>query len=188
MTFEKTSSDFAQFLNTNSIEESGCAFAVMLIKNNEICCGIVGDCRCQIMKYDKEWCVTEWANVHRLSNPVEMERIAQCEGELKQFEDQQGNVQGHTRLYQKNERKPGLVATRVFGSARLQQLGVTAQPDMYYKRFDECDKIFFVGSDGLFEYMEYLEVAEILIKNQEKKDIVKACIEVCAKADKNYRR
>lgn len=86
-----------------------------------------------------------------MDNPIELNRIKEANCDIKHQEDQYGNIFGHPRIYFKNKNKPGLISTRVYGDTQLSNIGIINDPEIFQKSFDPCDKIIFMGSDGLFE-------------------------------------
>ena len=62
----------------------------------------------------------------------------------------------------KNEDVPGLAMTRAFGDATAHSVGVTAEPEMNEYSFTKEDKVVVIASDGVWEFLENIDVAKIV--------------------------
>ena len=65
-------------------------------------------------------------------------------------------------MWLKNEDIPGLAMSRSFGDQVACRVGVNAVPEVTELRMTPQDKVIILASDGVWEFLENQEVAEIV--------------------------
>jgi serine/threonine protein phosphatase PrpC len=62
----------------------------------------------------------------------------------------------------KSEDIPGLAMSRSFGDLVAQKVGVNAVPELSNVRLGPRDKVIVIASDGVWEFLENIDVANIV--------------------------
>ena len=83
-------------------------------------------------------------------------------GRIDSFRDQNNNPLGPLRVWLKNEDVPGLAMTRSFGDSVSHSVGCNALPEMGEYTFTKDDKVVVIASDGVWEFLENIDVARIV--------------------------
>ena len=99
---------------------------------------------------------------HKPDDPDEAKVINSKNGRIDSYRDQLGNQIGPMRVWLKNEDIPGLAMTRSFGDAIAARVGVNAVPEIKEFTLTTDDKIIVLASDGVWEFLENQEVANIV--------------------------
>lgn len=99
---------------------------------------------------------------HKPDDPLESEVILKAGGRIDSYRDQLGNKVGPERVWLKTEDIPGLAMSRSFGDQVASRVGVNAVPELGFRRLKPTDKVIVIASDGVWEFMENSEVAEIV--------------------------
>ena len=66
------------------------------------------------------------------------------------------------RVWLKHEDVPGLAMTRSFGDGVAHSVGCNALPEMNEYEFSKEDKVVVIASDGVWEFLENIDVAKIV--------------------------
>lgn len=66
------------------------------------------------------------------------------------------------RVWLKNENLPGLAMSRSFGDGTACKVGVHAEPEIKVFELSPEDRIVVIASDGVWEFMENQQVANIV--------------------------
>ena len=99
---------------------------------------------------------------HKPDDPDEAKVINAKNGRIDSYRDQLGNQIGPMRVWLKSEDIPGLAMTRSFGDAIAARVGVNAVPEIKEFTLTTDDKIIVLASDGVWEFLENQEVANIV--------------------------
>mmetsp|Transcript_3026 Transcript_3026/g.5108 ORF Transcript_3026/g.5108 Transcript_3026/m.5108 type:complete len:239 (-) Transcript_3026:430-1146(-) len=108
-------------------------------------------CACQALTRD-----------HKPDDKDEAERIYANNGRIDSYRDQNGNPLGPLRVWLKSEDVPGLAMTRSFGDAVAHSVGCNAEPELDEYTFTKDDKVVVIASDGVWEFLENIDVAKIV--------------------------
>jgi serine/threonine protein phosphatase PrpC len=99
---------------------------------------------------------------HKPDDALEAERILQHNGRIDSYRDQNNNPLGPLRVWLKTEDVPGLAMTRSFGDQVAHSVGCNAIPEMSEYTFAKDDKVVVIASDGVWEFLENIDVARIV--------------------------
>ena len=99
---------------------------------------------------------------HKPDDPIEAKVIHAAGGRIDSYRDSHGNKVGPERVWLKNEEIPGLAMTRSFGDQVACRVGVNAVPEISELRMTPSDKIIILASDGVWEFLENQQVADIV--------------------------
>ena len=99
---------------------------------------------------------------HKPDDPEEARVILSNNGRIDSYRDQLGNQIGPMRVWLKNEDIPGLAMTRSFGDAMAARVGVNAVPEIKEFTLQPEDKIIVLASDGVWEFLQNQDVANIV--------------------------
>ena len=83
---------------------------------------------------------------------------------------------------------PGLAMSRAFGDLVASYVGVSAYPEIKETKLNENDAYIVIASDGVWEFLENKEVAEIIYEYYIKGNAEKAAEEVVREAYKRWRK
>ena len=99
---------------------------------------------------------------HTCKDDREHRRILQYGGRVERLA---GDI-GPLRVWLRNENSPGLAMTRSLGDFIAKSIGVISTPDI--QSFELVNKyyVIVIGSDGLFEFLNSTEIAEIVWGNK----------------------
>ena len=65
-------------------------------------------------------------------------------------------------MWLKTEDVPGLAMTRSFGDSMAHSVGCNAEPELSEYAFSKDDKVVVIASDGVWEFLENIDVARIV--------------------------
>jgi len=99
---------------------------------------------------------------HKPDDKDEAQRILDNNGRIDSFRDQNNQPLGPLRVWLKNEDVPGLAMTRSFGDSVSHSVGCNALPEMGEYTFSKEDKVVVIASDGVWEFLENIDVAKIV--------------------------
>jgi serine/threonine protein phosphatase PrpC len=99
---------------------------------------------------------------HKPDDPEEMEMILKAGGRIDSYRDHAGNKVGPERVWLKTEDIPGLAMSRSFGDQVATRVGVNAVPELGNIRLMPEDKVIVIASDGVWEFLENQDVANIV--------------------------
>lgn len=140
----------------SQFEMSGtCAISAMLI--DRVCYVInLGDSRAVIGgKLIDNLFAIQMSIDHKPSLTEEMERVKKCGGEVKSMGDSGG---GPMRVYKANDTNPGLAVSRSLGDCYGHECGVSEEPQVSYRVLDDSDEFIVMGSDGIWDVMNSVEI------------------------------
>lgn len=175
-TFAQTNEEVANI--GHDVRFSGSTCVSLLTYGRNLYLGNVGDSRAIIVKaaeaqeggkfailrkLTQEECTCEQlTRDHKPDDPDEMEVILNAGGRIDSYRDSQGNKVGPERVWLLHEDIPGLAMSRSFGDQVASRVGVNAVPELFFRRLGPGDKIIVMASDGVWEFMENQEVADIV--------------------------
>ena len=99
---------------------------------------------------------------HKPDDKDEAERIIKNNGRIDSYRDQNGNPLGPLRVWLKTEDVPGLAMTRSYGDSVAHSVGCNAEPELDEYTFTKEDKVVVIASDGVWEFLENIDVAKIV--------------------------
>ncbi|CAI2359825.1 unnamed protein product [Moneuplotes crassus] len=165
---------------------SGSTCCALLIYEKKIFCANVGDSRCILIRIPnlkqrlaenshssrvqkssedaKELKITvlELSRDHKPDDHDERERIESNGGEIQSYINSKGICVGPKRVWVKNHNFPGLAMSRSFGDEIASRVGVSACPEIKETTLTHEDAYIVIASDGVWEFLENKEVAEIV--------------------------
>jgi serine/threonine protein phosphatase PrpC len=99
---------------------------------------------------------------HKPDDRDEAERIHANNGRIDSYRDHNGNPLGPLRVWLKSEDVPGLAMTRSFGDTVAHSVGCNAEPELDEYTLTREDKVVVIASDGVWEFLENIDVARIV--------------------------
>lgn len=95
----------------------------------------------------------------------ELKRIQNAGGEVRRIADEFGNPLGPYRVWVKGKSTPGLGMSRSLGDKVASSIGVIPNPILNsFKIYPDLDQFIIIGSDGLWDVMENIEVVNFVEK------------------------
>lgn len=143
----------------------------------------VGDSRAVIGSkgFDTKFAI-QMSTDHKPSNPEEHERIIKMGGEVTNVKDGQ---YGPYRVYKNNgDSVPGLAVARTFGDLIGHECGIVETPQISFKNIDSQDEFIVIGSDGVFDVMNSVEIIGYVFERIEevgRERIAEEIVEECRK-------
>jgi serine/threonine protein phosphatase PrpC len=80
------------------------------------------------------------------------------------------------RVWSKEGKWPGTAFTRSIGDTKAKELGVCADPEYTKVRISQDDKMFVLGSDGIFDFISNEAVADIVSEYSDPSEACKALV------------
>ena len=121
---------------------------------------------------------------HKPSLPEEMERIKKSGGEVKNMAEGGGPM----RVYKLNDPNPGLAVARSLGDCYGHECGVSEEPQVSYRILEETDEFIVMGSDGIWDVMNSVEIVGYIferttdkVNRVDKDKIAEEVVEECRK-------
>ncbi len=93
--------------------------------------------------------------------PLEMKRINEAGGEIKQMVDKYGNKAGPFRVWFPQKNYPGLAMSRSLGDRKGKGCGIISQPEFIEYQINNYSKYMVIASDGIWEFIGNEEVRNI---------------------------
>jgi len=144
---------------------SGTTLNTVLILGSQLVCANVGDSRAIIGTWsNKVWSVRAISQDHKPDQPEECERIIKMNGRVANQKDNEGKSIGPARVWKKEKDIPGLAMSRSFGDKVAKEIGVIWTPSITSINLNKNDKIMVIGSDGIYDQLNNLQVIEIVSK------------------------
>jgi len=169
--------------NKEMYELSGtCAVSVLVI--DKLCFVVnLGDSRAVIgSKSGETKHAVQMSVDHKPNNIEEQERIIKMGGEVSNDRDGGG---GPYRVYRNNgDLAPGLAISRSLGDLMAHECGVSEIPQISYKNIDTNDEFIVIGSDGIFDVMNSVEIVGYIFERVDevgKDRIAEEVVEECRK-------
>ncbi|CAD8091990.1 unnamed protein product [Paramecium primaurelia] len=163
---------------------SGSTLTVLLIRENTISCGWVGDSRAILVKKNQNNLnVIELSMDHKPHLENERQRIEQNGGVVDTYHLPNGAPIGPSRVWAKGAQFPGLAMSRSLGDTVAAAIGVSQTPDIKSLEIDNKEDIFIVlGSDGIWEFLDNQSIAEMVYPFYQKNDVQGACQKIIQEA------
>lgn len=129
---------------SNAALNSGSTASILLIKENQLCIGWVGDSLALIVADANKTNgyrtgIRYMTKMHRVSNEDELKRIKQANGQV-----QDGYVVDATA-------KNGIAVTRTLGDIDMHQYGCISDPQIARMSLQKHDAVIIMASDGLWD-------------------------------------
>ena len=126
----------------------------------------VGDSRAIIVRHENgdpsNYKTRALTRDHKPCDPEEAKVILKAGGRIDSYRDNAGNKVGPERVWLKTEDIPGLAMSRSFGDKVASMVGVNAVPEIGELRMTPEDKFIILASDGVWEFLENEDVADIV--------------------------
>ncbi|CAI2359381.1 unnamed protein product [Moneuplotes crassus] len=196
---------------------SGSTCCSLLIIGKRIYCGNVGDSRCILIRIPnlkdqathkeqnpysnsnsmeesgeevKELQITvlELSRDHKPENKDEKERIESNGGEIQPYLNDKGKQVGPMRVWVKSQNFPGLAMSRSFGDQVASYVGVSVYPEIKETTLTPDDAYVIIASDGVWEFMENREVAEIVYEYYAQGNAERAAEEIVREAFNRWKK
>ena len=155
------------------IQLSGTTCISLLFCEDRIISANIGDSRAIKCFYDSntnKWRYIPLSRDHKPSEQDEARRIKECKGIIHPYVDDDGKYIGPDRVWNEGEELPGLAMSRSFGDEIAKEVGVYSEPEVKIFPYNNNDKFVVIASDGLWEYVNNNEVADIVGKYHEMND------------------
>lgn len=147
---------------------SGSTCITVLIRDNTVTCGNVGDSRAVLgRKISGIWTSVPLSVDHKPEMRAEYDRIVKAGGEVTISKIVHS---GPPRVYLKGAPFPGLAMSRSMGDDFAKGLGVTSDPDLTTTRLSKDDKFLILASDGVWEFLTNQEAVQIVGEFAEERD------------------
>lgn len=179
--FKKVQKQMAR--NREWYELSGsCAISALIIDKFLFCINL-GDSRACIGSkgFDNKFAIQVSID-HKPNNFEEQERIVKMGGEVTNVKD---GSYGPYRVYKNNgENVPGLAIARSLGDLIAHECGVSEVPQISFKNIDSQDEFIVMGSDGVFDVMNSVEIVGYVFERLEevgRERIADEIVEECRK-------
>jgi serine/threonine protein phosphatase PrpC len=143
---------------------SGSTAVVTFMESRRLIVGWVGDSRAMIVKQvPRGMKAVMLTRDHKPTLPAEKERILACGGRVERLCDGYGRAIGPARVFIKEANVPGLAMSRALGDNIAQTVGVLPEPETaVYDLNPSFDRWLIIASDGVFEFVDNQEVAEVV--------------------------
>lgn len=152
-----------------------------------ICCN-VGDSRAILIKENKD--IIELSQDQKPDNENEKKRIESMGGIVSQCNDlyDDGKIGGPFRIWIKGCDYPGIAMSRSIGDKIAHGIGVINEPEILLFNLDENSKYIIIGSDGVWQYLNNIDILDIIYDENKEKEISKeyVCKSIVSKAKKKF--
>ena len=171
--------DFISQSFGNKCDLSGSTCVSLIYSPDKIITANVGDSRCVMGKcFNGIWTAQNLTRDHKPSEADELERIKNYGGRVEAMKDENNNYIGPQRVWLKDTNTLGLGMSRSFGDKIGSNVGVISNPEIMEWFLTEEDKFIILATDGVWEYMDSLEVISIIKKHYYSGDIKSAAEEI----------
>lgn len=165
---------------------SGSTCVTVLMRENMLACGNVGDSRAVLGRRSaKGWGAVPLTVDHKPELREEMQRIVSAGGEVCVSKMAHA---GPPRVYMRGALFPGLAMSRSMGDMLAHSIGVSSAPDLFLTSITQDDKFVIVASDGVWEFISNLEAVKLVGSHWEEGDAAKACGHLISEAQIRWRR
>ena len=147
---------------------SGTTVLVVMVSTDSITSAWLGDSRAvmgSIRLAERELDVVALSKDHKPDIPSERRRILKAGGVVKHLKDENGKKCGPLRVFKPSSTVPGVNFSRSMGDEVIHRYGVSSEVDCLTQKRSPNDRFLVVASDGIFEFMDNLQVAEIVYKS-----------------------
>ena len=152
-----------------------------------ICCN-VGDSRAILIKENKD--IIELSQDQKPDNENEKKRIESMGGIVSQCNDlyDDGKIGGPFRIWIKGCDYPGIAMSRSIGDKIAHGIGVINEPEILLFNLDENSKYIIIGSDGVWQYLNNIDILDIIYDENKEKENSKeyVCKSIVSKAKKKF--
>lgn len=161
---------------------SGSTAVVTFMESRRLIVGWVGDSRAMIVKHvPRGMKAVMLTRDHKPTLPAEKERILACGGRVERLCDGYGRAIGPARVFIKEAYVPGLAMSRALGDNIAQAVGVLPEPETaVYDLNPAFDRWLIIASDGVFEFVDNQEVAEVVQGCKTADEACRVVVEVAA--------
>ena len=165
---------------------STCILLFQLGKNLISC--NVGDSRAILIKENKE--IIELSHDQKPDNESEKNRIENMGGIVSQCNDlyDDGKIGGPFRIWIKGCDYPGIAMSRSIGDKIAHGIGVINEPEILLFNLDENSKYIIIGSDGIWQFINNIDILDIVYEENKEKEISKEniCKKIINKAKNKF--
>ena len=126
-------------------ELSGTTASLVLLTRQYMCTAGVGDSKgVLVCSNENRLSPIVLQEVHNLASTSVKERIEKAGGRVEPMSNNVGKYVGPPRVWLKDSNSPGLVMSRSLGDTVAHGIGVTAEPEVYFRELDGTE-MFLVG-------------------------------------------
>lgn len=157
---------------------SGTTLIALLITPKEAICANVGDSRAILGGMLESKGMTfhlPLSRDHKPELPEEATRIKTAGGRIEPYKDERGQPLGPYRVWLNKLQIPGLAMSRSIGDSVAQTVGVSSEPELIVHEWRPHDNYVVLGSDGLFEFLPSVTVAQLVMPFFNHQDPIGAC-------------
>ncbi|CAD8178147.1 unnamed protein product [Paramecium octaurelia] len=184
--FQKIFLDIHQKMKLQTVfgcQFSGTTATVILLNENNIQCGWVGDSRAILVRKHQDLTVIELSVDHKPHLEGERQRIEQHGGVVDTYHLPSGAPIGPSRVWAKGAQFPGLAMSRSLGDLVAASVGVSQMPELNLVDIVNKEDLFIVlGSDGIWEFLNNQTIAELVYPFYMKNDPQGACQKIIQEA------
>lgn len=161
---------------------SGTTAVVIVKQDEELIIANLGDSRAILgtMSNDAPKVVQLTTDL-KPSLPTEADRIRNCNGRVFALKEEP-HIQ---RVWLPLEDSPGLAMSRAIGDTVLKAYGVTATPDVSYRRLTSNDQFLVLATDGVWDVLSNEEVASVVWSADSETAAAKAVVDAATAAWKH---
>ena len=169
------------------ISRSGSTCVAVAISGKTLACANVGDSRAILVREQRgKWTYEPLSIDHKPSLTREYQRITACGGRISPYRQPNGDPIGPDRVWLSPD--SGLAMSRSLGDSLAHTVGITSDPEILLVELSSSDRAVVVGSDGLWEFVNSQEVAEIVGTFWTESDLEGTCDQLVRVALTRWRR
>lgn len=171
--------------NKDAFELSGSCCISALVIDKFVFVINLGDSRAVIGSkgFDTKFAI-QMSTDQKPNNFEEQERIIKMGGEVTNYKD---NNYGPYRVYKNNgENIPGLAVARSLGDLIGHECGISEIPQVSFKVIDSQDEFIIIGSDGVFDVMNSVEIVGYVFERLEEVGRDRIAIEIVEECRKRW--
>ena len=148
----------------------------------------VDDSRAILIKQNKE--IIELSQDQKPDNEKEKSRIENMGGIVSQCNDlyDDGKIGGPFRIWIKGCDYPGIAMSRSIGDKIAHEIGVISEPEILLFNLDENSKYIIIGSDGIWQYFNSMDILDMIYEENKEKEFSKEniCKKIVNKAKNKF--
>jgi serine/threonine protein phosphatase PrpC len=168
-------------------ESSGSTAVVALLIRDDLFCASVGDSRAVLGLKSRPWRVLPLTRDHKPESPRENARITLKRGRIETKYLPNKAAFGPMRVWLPTRDSPGLAMSRSLGDAEVHEYGVSAEPDVTYRKLRSNDRLLLLASDGIWNFMSNEEAVALSFRFYDKRDASRAAESLAAEARRRWR-
>jgi len=159
-------------------EFSGTTLSMAIIRGNHVTGVNIGDSRVILAKEEGGRITAEDITFdHKPDSPKEKERILACGGRVFAVEYDDG-IDGPPRVWLGHMDVPGLAMSRSLGDVVAHTAGVISDPEFTeYELNPATDKFLVIATDGLWEFIDNQETADMVVEQRTLTDAVDVLVQ-----------